>query len=238
MTSGPSASGATDPVRVLVVEDDDTLAAILVDALAEAGYLPQRLRDAAAVVEHVLRERPAAVLLDLQLPDGHGFDICRALRGFTTIPLIMVTGQNSERDRLEGLDLGADDYIGKPFAVREVIARLRALLRRSSGWQGSSVQPLRIDAGALTAAWFGRTLSLTPVEFRLLERLARRPGMVLSRAQLLDALHLDERDTSDRTIDSHVKNLRRKLKAITPAFDPVESVYGVGYKLVLEGAGP
>lgn len=240
MTSGDVAdSQRSIPVaaaRVLVVEDDDTLAAILTDALADAGFDPQRLATATEVVDSVRRERPAAVLLDLQLPGGHGFDICRELRGFTTIPLIMITGQNAEADRLNGLEIGADDYIGKPFAVREVIARLRALLRRSSGWQGAGVQPLKLDSAALTGWWFGRLLTLTPVEFRLLERLARRPGMVLSRAQLLDALHVDERDTSDRTIDSHIKNLRKKLKAITPAFDPLESVYGVGYKLVLEGA--
>lgn len=238
MTSGGSTAAET-PVRpcVLVVEDDDTLAAILVDALQDSGYAPYRLADGGAVVEWVRRARPAAVLLDLQLPDGHGFDICRALRAFTTIPLMMVTGQNAEIDRLQGLEIGADDYIGKPFAVREVIARLRALLRRSGGWQGSGVQPLKIDEEALAAHWHGRVLALTPVEYRLLARLARRPGVVLSRAQLLDVLHDDERDTSDRTIDSHIKNLRRKLKAITPTLDPLESVYGVGYKLVLEGAG-
>lgn len=236
-------SGSTilvpEPSRpiVLVVEDDDILAAILVDALADAGFTPQWLADAGTVVEQVRRVRPVAVLLDLQLPDGHGFDICRALRAFTTIPLMMVTGQNAEVDRLEGLEIGADDYICKPFAVREVIARLRALLRRSGGWRGSGVQPLKIDEEALAAHWHGRALPLTPVEFRLLARLARRPGVVLSRAQLLDVVHDDERDTSDRTIDSHIKNLRRKLKAITPALDPLESVYGVGYKLVLDGAG-
>lgn len=231
----PADQTAQAGATVLVAEDDATLATILIEALLEAGYVPQHLIDGSEVVEWVRRERPAAVLLDLRLPGKHGFNICRELRSFTTIPLIMITGQNEEIDRLLGLEIGADDYIGKPFNVREVIARLRALLRRSSGWHASVVRPLMLEPAELKAWWHGRALNLTPVEFRLLERLARRPGVVLSRAQLLDVLHADERATNDRTIDSHVKNLRKKLRAITPSFDPLESVYGVGYKLVQEG---
>jgi two-component system response regulator BaeR len=219
--------------RVLIVEDDDILAQILIEALAEAGYAPLRLSDGSAVLDWVRRVQPAAVLLDLGLPGKHGFSVCRELRAFSTVPLIMITGQVGELDRLLGLELGADDYICKPFVVREVVARVRALLRRSSGWHAQGVTPLLLDATQLSAHWQGRPLSLTPVEFRLLERLARRPGQVLSRSQLLDALHADERAISDRTIDSHIKNLRRKMRAVTPEHDPVESVYGVGYKLVL-----
>jgi two-component system response regulator BaeR len=218
--------------RILIVEDDEILAQILVDALSAAGYLPLRLADGSAVIDWVRRTQPSAVLLDLGLPGQHGFSVCRELRAISTVPLIMITGQVDELDRLLGLELGADDYICKPFVVREVVARVRALLRRSQGWHAQGVTPLLLDADKLSAHWQGRALSLTAVEFRLLERLARRPGQVLSRTQLLDALHADERAINDRTIDSHIKNLRRKMRTITPDYDPVESVYGVGYKLI------
>jgi two-component system response regulator BaeR len=185
-------------------------------------------------VAAVRAAEPDAILLDLNLPGRSGLDVCRELRSFSTVPLIMITGRVEEIDRLLGLELGADDYICKPFTAREVVARVRALLRRSRDWGGrgetSTVSGLTLDEERLEAAFRGVGLDLTPVEWRLLKALGERPGRVLSRGQLLDAIYVDHRVVSDRTVDSHVKNLRRKLIEAGGGADPIASVYGVGYK--------
>ena len=148
--------------------------------------------------------------------------------------MIMITGRVEEIDRLLGLELGADDYICKPFTAREVVARVRALLRRARDWRERDVNNpapgLKLDDERFEAHWKGVRLDLTPVEFRLLKSLGERPGRVLSRSQLLDSIYVDHRVVSDRTVDSHVKNLRRKLSDAGNGEDPIESVYGVGYK--------
>ena len=171
------------------------------------------------------------MLLDIGLPDKDGFEICREIRAFSTVPLIMITGRVEEIDRLKGLELGADDYVCKPFMAREVVARVRAVLRRATEWRESTTGiGLELDEQSLEARWQGTRLELTAVEFRLLRALGRRPGHVLSRSQLLDAIYADHRVVSDRTIDSHVKNLRRKIAEAVPGSDPIESVYGMGYR--------
>ena len=216
---------------VLVVEDEPTLALLLSESLKAEGFLVEALAEGGAVAEHVRRTRPSAVLLDLVLPDKDGFEVCREIRAFSTVPLIMITGRVEEIDRLKGLELGADDYVCKPFMAREVVARVRALLRRATEWREStSGIGLELDEQSLEARWQGVRLDLTPVEFRLLRALSRRPGHVLSRAQLLDAIYADDRVVSDRTIDSHVKNLRRKIAEAVTGSDPIESVYGMGYR--------
>jgi two-component system response regulator BaeR len=216
---------------VLVVEDEPTLALLLTETLGAEGFQVSTLSDGAEVADYVRRQRPAAVLLDIGLPGKDGFEICREIRTFSTVPLIMITGRIEEIDRLKGLELGADDYVCKPFMAREVAARVRALLRRATEWhEGTSGVGLELDEQSLEARWQGARLDLTPVEFRLLRALGRRPGHVLSRAQLLDAVYADDRVVSDRTIDSHVKNLRRKLAEAVPESDPIESVYGMGYR--------
>jgi two-component system, OmpR family, response regulator BaeR len=224
----------TDTPKILIVEDEDIQAAILLEAVREAGYLPLREASASGVIACVHREKPVAVLMDLRLPDQHGFDLCRELRTSSTVPVIMVTAQDEALDRLVGLEVGADDYIVKPFNVAEVLARLKALLRRTQGTWSQKKEVLQFDDASIIASWRGVALGLTRIEYQLLKRLARHPGHVLSRNQLLDAIYDHDRVINDRTIDSHIKNLRRKLQsAHTGAtWDPIESVYGIGYRFV------
>lgn len=221
--------------HVLLVEDEAGLATLLEQALREDGYAVTVMHEGSEVSEWVRRNDPSLVLLDLILPGKDGLSVCREIRAFSTVPLIMITAKIEEIDRLIGLELGADDYICKPFNPREVVARVRALLRRSFDWRESPQGTgLSLDEERFEAYWNGEALALTPVEFRLLKALSHRPGRVLSRAQLLNAIYVDHRVVSDRTVDSHVKNLRRKLQSSAAGTDPIEAVYGMGYKFVAE----
>ena len=220
--------------RILIVEDEPKLAAVLRDYLVADGAQVELLHHGDDALPALRLGVPDLVLLDLMLPGTDGLTICRELRRFSTVPVIMVTARVEEIDRLLGLDLGADDYICKPFSPREVVARVRALLRRTHDWRAGEPAPaetgLAIDEERFEARWLGQPLDLTPVEFRLLKALLHRPGRVLSRAQLLEHLYLDHRVVSDRTVDSHIKNLRRKFEDVCAGSDPIRSIYGVGYK--------
>jgi two-component system response regulator BaeR len=218
--------------QILLVEDEPKLAALVGDYLRAGGYRVDHLAEGLAVIPVIRQGQYDLVLLDLMLPGRDGLDICRELRGFSQMPLIMMTARVDEIDRLLGLELGADDYICKPFSPRELVARVKAVLRRS-GQQAPSLG-LELDARAFQARYKGVPLDLTPVEFRMLAALAARPGQVLSRDQLMNHIYQDHRVVADRTVDSHVKNLRRKLTAVTPGHDPLRSVYGVGYSLEFE----
>jgi two-component system, OmpR family, response regulator BaeR len=193
---------------------------LLVDYLHAAGFATRVLANGLEVVPAVRTAPPALVLLDLMLPGRDGLEICRELRGFTNLPVIMVTARVEEIDRLLGLELGADDYICKPYSPREVVARVKAVLRRHAQRPPARLRVrspgLVIEPGAYRATLDGIVLDLTPVEFRLLETLAAHPGRVFSRAGLLERLYDDHRIVSDRTVDSHVKNLRRKLARRRP----------------------
>jgi two-component system response regulator BaeR len=182
------------------------------------------------VVGAVQERRPDVMLLDLMLPGRRGLDVFADVRRIADIPVVMVTARVEEIDRLVGLELGADDYVCKPFSPREVVARVKAVLRRG---QRAAEPPsgVTLDEERYQATLDGKRLDLTPVEFRLLKTLASRPGRIFPRGQLLDTLYEDHRVVSDRTVDSHVKNLRRKLEAARPGTDLIRSVYGVGYKL-------
>lgn len=215
---------------ILIVEDEPQLSAVLRDYLLAAGYQCQQVYDGAEVVKAYQQHRPDLVLLDLMLPNRDGIDICRDLRAISDTPIIMVTARVEEIDRLLGLEVGADDYICKPFSPREVVARVNTVLRRYQRNPSSSAPPgLAIDDAALRASANGQDLGLTQVEFRLLRTLAAEPGRVYSRDQLMNHLYMDHRVVTDRTVDSHVKNLRRKL-AQAGAEDWVQSIYGVGYR--------
>lgn len=216
---------------VLIVEDEPKLASLLEEYLQRAGFHSHWLDSAREVVATVQQASPSLILLDLMLPDGDGMELCREIRGFSQVPIIMVTARIEEIDRLLGLELGADDYICKPYSPREVVARVRAVLRRTQPTPETPSAGLALDHDGYQASLDGSTLDLTPVEFRLLAALADQPGRVLSRDRLLDRLYADHRVVSDRTVDSHVKNLRRKLQLIRPDQDPIRSVYGVGYRL-------
>jgi two-component system response regulator BaeR len=218
------------PANILVVEDEPKLAALLRDYLLAAGHSVTCLADGLQVVPYVQARQPDLILLDIMLPGRSGLDICRDLRSFCDVPIIMITARVEEIDRLLGLDLGADDYICKPFSPREVVARAKAILRRRPRQAHSA---LHLDENTYKAHYQGEELSLTPVEFRLLNCLAAAPGRVFSRDQLMNRLYSDHRVITDRTVDSHVKNLRRKLEQITPGQNPLHSIYGVGYKLEL-----
>lgn len=214
--------------HVLIVEDDAKIAALLVDYVEAAGLRATRVGDGRSAVDSVRSEAVDLMLLDLMLPELDGLGVCQAVRAFSQLPIIMLTARVDEVDRLLGLDSGADDYVCKPFSPREVIARVRAHLRRATGavLQAAAPAPaFAVDRARMRIVHGGAALNLTPVEFRLLAELIEHPERVYSRQQLLDVAHEDQRDNNDRTIDSHIKNIRRKLPA-----DCLQSVYGVGYR--------
>jgi two-component system response regulator BaeR len=220
---------AASPRRILVVEDDPKIARLLVDYLGRDGFDAVAIADGQVALTHIERAIPALIVLDLMLPTLDGMSLCRTVRRFSDVPIIMVTARVDEVDRLLGLDIGADDYVCKPFSPREVVARVRALLRRA-GLMSRAQQDWQVDEVGYRISWRGQWLPLTPVEFRMLRLLLTRPGRVFSRSQLLDSVHQEMRDVSDRAIDSHIKNVRRKIQAVEPAFEGIVSVYGVGYR--------
>jgi two-component system response regulator BaeR len=222
-------------MNILVVEDEPKLAEVLRTYLEAAGYAVRWVDDGLRVMDVVEEWAPDLVLLDLMLPGRDGLDVCRDIRAKTRIPVIMVTARTEEIDRLLGLELGADDYICKPYSPREVVARVRAVLRRfeAPAPAATSASGLVVQADAWQASLDGVALDLTPVEFRLLALLASQPGRIFTRDQVLDGLYDDHRVVTDRTVDSHVKNLRRKLAEVRPDDDLIRSVYGVGYRLDL-----
>jgi two-component system, OmpR family, response regulator BaeR len=224
--------------RILIVEDENKIAGVLLDYLAQAGFEAHHLTRGDEV-EPWLESHPAdLVLLDLMLPGKNGLDICKTLRagvpGRAAPAIIMITARVEEIDRLLGLELGADDYICKPFSPREVIARIKAVLRRGThAASAASEAPstgLTMEDGAWRATIAGHDLGLTAVEYQLLKVLSSRPGRIFSREQLMDLMYRDERIVSDRTVDSHIKKLRRKIQEHLPEHELIHSVYGLGYR--------
>ena len=217
--------------RILIVEDEEKLAGLLRDYLAQEGFEVSVLHRGDEV-EAWVRERGAdLILLDLMLPGKNGLEICKALRAAEAcVSIIMVTARVDEIDRLLGLELGADDYICKPFSPREVVARVKAVLRRGKRSDAGGEGALVLDESGYKATIGGKDLGLTAVEFELLKVLAAHPGRIYTREQLMDAMYRDQRVVSDRTVDSHVKKIRRKVAAVLPDREVVHSVYGLGYK--------
>lgn len=223
---------------ILVIDDEPKIVKLARDYLEQSSFRVVTANDGTTALAVARHERPDLIVLDLNLPGMDGLDVCRSLRRESDVPIIMLTARVEETDRLIGLELGADDYITKPFSPRELVARVRAVLRRV---QGGVHQPglirvgdLEIDLNGHRATRSGEALQLTPNEFHLLVLLAQHPGQTFSRAQLLDRLHGVTYDGYDRSIDAHIKNLRRKLE-IDPA-EPqyVLTVYGIGYKFTDE----
>ncbi len=216
---------------ILIVEDEPKLARLLSNYLSQAGYDTECLENGLEVLPTVHERMPALILLDLMLPGKNGIDICKEIRSFSTVPIIMVTARIEEIDRLLGLELGADDYICKPFSPREVVARVKAVLRRSASEQPTGVNnALQLDAERFQAKLHGHDLELTVVEFKLLSFLVANPGRIYGRIKLMDHIYPDQRVVSDRTIDSHIKNLRKKIAGVSPETELIHSVYGAGYK--------
>ena len=170
------------------------------------------------------------VLLDIMLPGRDGLEVCREIRTFSQVPVIMVTARVEEIDRILGLELGADDYICKPFSPREVVSRVKAVLRRTRGGQIPQAQGLVLDGDRYRARLHGRDLELTAVEFKLLKLLVENSGRIYGREQIMARIYPDDRFVNDRTVDSHIKKLRRKIQAVDPQAELIHSVYGVGYK--------
>jgi len=222
---------------VLVVEDDPRIAQIVQDYLQHAKFAVLIAGDGAGALALARDRRPDLVVLDLGLPGLDGIEVAKGLRRESEVPLIMLTARVEESDRLLGLDVGADDYITKPFSPRELVARVRAVLRRadSSGTAGAGEEVLRrgdlvIDTGRMVVTRAGVALDLTATEFELAAALARRPGRVFTRAQLLDAVRGTAVESFERAIDAHIKNIRRKLEPDSRRPRYILTVYGVGYK--------
>jgi len=220
------------PKSILIVEDEPKLAEVLREYLQQSGFKVDWLANGSEAVVWVREQQPDLIILDLMLPGKDGLQIFREVRQFTDTPIIMATAKVDEIDRLVGLELGADDYVCKPYSPRELVVRVKNILRRAS-------MPVRellvetgieIDAERMEARINGQALVLTPVEFRLLQQFVNNPGKVYSRNHLLDHLYNDHRIVTDRAVDSHIKNLRRKLEAAVPEQEVIRSVYGVGYK--------
>lgn len=215
--------------HILIVDDEPKIADVLRKYLQAEGYSASVLHSGEKALETIRTLRPDAVLLDVMLPGQDGIAILRELRLVSGVPVLLVTARVEEIDRLLGLEHGADDYICKPFSPREVVARVKAVLRRA-GKEGEAAAPaaLEFDEPRFLVRVLGRELTVTPVEFRLLQAFAAQPGRVFSRAQLASAVYPDHRVVSDRTMDSHIKNVRKKLAEL--GADPIDSVYGVGYR--------
>lgn len=229
----------TQNTGILIVEDESRLAGLLADYLTANGFTPRVLESGEGAVALIRESAPVLVVLDLMLPHTDGITICREVRAFSQVPIIMTTARVEEIDRLLGLELGADDYVCKPYSPREVVARIKAVLRRTqanltigqpASADGSAAQELELDPSRLRAQYAGRHVTLTSVEFALLEALHARSGQIFSRDALMNRIYNDHRVVSDRTIDSHVKKIRRKLDELRPNVECVHSVYGAGYR--------
>jgi two-component system response regulator BaeR len=216
--------------KILIVEDEQKLADLLADYLKASGFEVHTLPDAKGADAWVRSNKPALILLDIMLPGKDGMEICKDVRKYSRVPIIMVTARVEEIDRLLGLELGADDYICKPFSPREVVARVKAILRRTNDGQTIHVNDLVLDKSAYVAKLHGSDLELTALEFNLLQFLVDHPGHIFSRQQIMENIYIDDRFVSDRTVDSHIKKLRRKFEAIDPQSTLIKSIYGVGYK--------
>ena len=221
--------------NILVVDDEPRIVELARDYLEHAGFRVVTANDGRAALDVARHDRPDLIVLDLGLPGLDGLDVTRELRRDGSIPIVMVTARDDELDKLLGLELGADDYLTKPFSPRELVARVKAVLRRTDRPTDPSdvirVGELQLDVPRMRTEVAGRGVDLTPTEFTLLATLARQPGRIFTRSQLLDALHGVAFESYERAIDSHIKNLRRKLEPDPRQPRFVLTVYGVGYRL-------
>jgi DNA-binding response OmpR family regulator len=220
--------------KVLVVDDAPDIVRLTRDFLEHAGFSVVSARDGNEALRVARQERPDLIVLDLGLPGRDGLDVTRELRRDSNVPIVMLTARTDESDKVAGLELGADDYLAKPFSGKELVARVRAVLRRTQA--AASVDQVRIgsleiDASRMRVAVDSRAVDLTATEFQLLLAMARQPGRVFTRSQLLDAIHGEAFEAYERAIDAHVKNIRRKIEPNPRAPRYIQTVFGVGYKL-------
>jgi two-component system response regulator ChvI len=229
--------------EIALVDDDRNILTSVSIALQAEGFVTRVYTDPTAALKAFAEKLPDLGVFDIKMPQMDGIELLRRVREFSAMPVIFLTSKDDELDEALGLAMGADDYIAKPFSQRLLIARIRALLRRQELARGeatateSEPEPAPLERGRLTmdparhkVRWGGRDVTLTVTEFLLLEALAQRPGVVKTRNQLLDIAYHDDVFVDDRTIDSHIKRMRRKFRAVDPEFDSIETLYGVGYK--------
>ena len=230
--------------QILIVEDEPGIADTLQYALRTDGFEPAWCATGEEALQRIAAAAPALVILDVGLPDASGFEIFKRIRETSEVPVVFLTARSDEIDRVVGLELGADDYIAKPFSPRELVARVRSVLRRSAraGTTASAAgvvtagapaatSPIVVDEGRMQVRYYGRALELSRYEFGLLRTLASRPGHVFTREALLDRVWGDDSDSMDRTVDAHVKTLRAKMKVIAPGLEPIRTLRGSGYAL-------
>jgi DNA-binding response OmpR family regulator len=234
---------ATMIARLLLVDDDDALAGILAVALGDEGFTVDRARDGVEGLRRFERDGADLLILDVLMPGMDGLELCRRVRRVSAVPIILLTSRGEEVDRVTGLETGADDYVTKPFSTRELVARIRALDRRlhalgarpaaaPAALDADRIErgPLVLDPPRFSVRFRDRPVPLTRAEFQILAVLARHAGIVMSRDRLLDAARGDDAAVTDRTVDTVVKRLRKKLRDADPAFDEIETVFGVGYR--------
>lgn len=230
--------------EIVIVEDEPKIAQILIDYLNSHGYKTTWFERGEGVLNYLKSNTVGCVLLDVMLPNaeqfGDGLQLCKSIREFSQVPIMMITARIEEIDRILGLELGADDYICKPFSPREVVARVKALLRRSQlqsnpakEQEVNAQNKWQLDEGRYQLDYQHQTLTLTAVEFEIMRTLSISPGHIFSRSQLIERIYPDHRIVSDRTVDSHIKKLRQKLNVAFGEMEWIQSVYGVGYKFVM-----
>ncbi len=218
--------------RILIVEDEPDLSHLLAEYIRQAGFEPHIIANGTEVEAWIKDNAPILVVLDLMLPGKNGLDICKDLRQHNNVPIVITTAKVEEIDRLVGLELGADDYICKPYSPREVVARIKTVLRRidNTHTPEQNTEAVSIDPDKLQVHITGVTMELTQIELNLFSLLHEEPGKIFSRQHILDNIYHDYRIVSDRTVDSHIKKLRKKLHDALPGSDMIKSIYGVGYK--------
>lgn len=218
--------------RILIVDDDLHIREVIRVALKKADMTISEARDGKEALARFANERPDLVVLDIGMPEFDGLDVCREIRKSSDVPILFLSARDEEIDRILGLEIGGDDYVTKPFSPRELVARIKVILRRLR--KPDEREPiLHIDESTRAIRIRSRLLELTATEFNLLSAMARRPGTVFSRAQLLDLADRDSLDVTDRAVDTHIKNLRQKLARLLPDTDIIHSVYGLGYRVEL-----
>ena len=220
---------------ILVVDDEANILDLARLYLEREGYRVDEAMDGQQALDKIESLEPALVILDIMLPEVDGFDVCRRVRAESDVPIIMLTARDDDVDKIVGLELGADDYMTKPFNPRELVARVKAILRRAESAPRRDDSPihigdLTIDPARHFVSWRSEDIELTVTEFMLLKALAQRPGHVKSRDQLMDAAYGEHIYVDDRTIDSHIKRLRKKFRVVDPEFSQIETLYGVGYR--------
>jgi len=214
---------------VVIVEDDNEIAEIVIMYLQAANFQIKWFEDGKGAVEWIQENSPSLILLDLDLPTKSGLDVCKEVRAFSDIPIIMTTAKVEEVDRLIGLEIGADDYVCKPYSVKELIARVKVNLRRMTK-RLFQTDGLQVNSENFTVSYRNEQIELTAIEFSLFNLLYSNCDRIYSRNQIMDLVYHDYRDVSDRTVDSHVRNLRKKLKELPLENDLIRSIYGAGYK--------